>query len=116
MNKIQFILLVGVCILFGLFFPSILPEKFYFDAKHIITDPYNEKGLLGSYPFTMFFYWVSGLGKLPFGLVALIQLPFLFLLLWIIGIPNKFVQFNIKNLFIYLSFFMVVIFICQPSK
>lgn len=116
MNKIQFILLVGVCILFGLFFPSILPEKFYFDAKHIITDPYNEKGLLGSYPFTMLFYWITGLGKLPFGLVALIQLPFLFLLLWVIGIPNKFAQFNIKNLLIYLSFFMVVIFIGQPSK
>lgn len=116
MNKIQFILIVIICVLFGLIFPFVLPERFYADARPIVLDLYNEKGLIGSYPFTMLFYWITGLGKLPFSIVALIQLPILFFLLWLIGIPNRFAQINIKNCLIYLSFLMVSVFIGQPSK
>ncbi|WP_313097094.1 hypothetical protein [Empedobacter sp.] len=116
MNRIQFLILSIICILLGLVFPFFLPEKFYFDATPIVLDPYNEKGLIGSYPFTMLFYWITGLGKLPFSIVALIQLPILYFLLWLIGIPNRFAQINIKNCLIYLSFLMVSIFIGQPSK
>lgn len=116
MNKFQFILLVTICVLLGLVFPLILPDKFFFDAKHIVLDPYNEKGLIGSYPLTMLFYWITGWSKLPYSLVALIQLPLLFLLLWIIGVPNKFQQLNIKNCLVYLSFLMIAVFIGQHSK
>lgn len=111
-----FIVLSLLMILLGLVFPLILPDKFYFDAKHIVTDERNEKGLIGSYPFTMLFYWITGLGKLPFGLVALFQLPILLLIIWLIGIPCKFSQLNIKNCLVYLSFLMIVVFIGQPSK
>ncbi|MGV0922666.1 hypothetical protein [Empedobacter tilapiae] len=116
MNKLTFLLISVIILVFSIIFPLILPEKFYFDAKHIILDPYDEKGLLGSYPFTMFFYWITGLSKLHFSFIALFQVPFLFLLLWIIGIPFNFSQANIKNCVIYLSFFMLAVFIGQPSK
>ncbi|MCA4782142.1 hypothetical protein NZD85_09140 [Empedobacter stercoris] len=111
-----FIVLSFLMILLGLIFPLILPENFYFDANIIVSDLGNEKGVIGSYPFTMLFYWITGLGKLPFSLLAIIQIPILLLLIWFIGIPNNFSTLNIKNSLIYLSFLMLVIFIGQPSK
>ena len=64
----------------------------------------------------MLFYWITYVGKLPFSLVALIQLPILFYLLRLIGIPKRFGNIEVKNLLIYLSFLMVGIYIGQPSK
>ena len=116
MNKLTFLIISLFTILLSLVFPFFLPERFYLDANLIITDPYNEKGLIGSYPLTMLFYWITYFGKLPFSLVALIQLPILFYLLQLIGIPKQFGNIGVKNLLIYLSFLMVGIYIGQPSK
>jgi hypothetical protein len=116
MNKIQFIFIVIISVLMGMIFPLFLPERFYLDAGILVSDPGNEKGLIGSYPITILFYWITKLNALPFSLVALIQLPFLFLLLWLIGVPNKFAEINIKNCLIFLSFIMTAVFIGQPSK
>lgn len=116
MTKLQFIILALICIILGIIFPFILPERFYIDAKLIANDPYNEKGFIGSYPINMLLYSITGLGKLHFSLVALIQLPILFFSLWLIGVPQQFSKLNIKNLLIYLSFLMVAVFIGQPSK
>ena len=116
MNKLTFLIISLFTILLSLVFPFFLPERFYLDANLIITDPYNEKGLIGSYPLTMLFYWITYVGKLPFSLVALIQLPILFYLLRLIGIPKRFGNIEVKNLLIYLSFLMVGIYIGQPSK
>lgn len=116
MNKVQFLICAFICIILGIIFPFFLPERFYIDATLIANDPYNEKGLIGSYPINMLLYAITGVGKLHFSLVALIQLPILFLSLWLIGVPQQFSRFNIKNLLIYLSFLMVAVFIGQPSK
>ena len=116
MNKIQFIILAVISILLGIICPFILPERFFFDAILIVDDPYGEKGWIGSYPINMMLYSITGVAKLPFSIIAILQLPILFFLLWLIGIPRNFAKFTIKNCLIFLSFFMMAIFIGQPSK
>jgi len=112
-----FIILSIFLILFGFIFPFILPDKFYFDSEHIIADPFNEKGLLnGSYGFTILFYSITGLSKLPYSIIAIIQLMILFILLYKVGIPKHFSKLSIKNCLMYLAFLMITIFIGQPSK
>lgn len=114
-NKFQFYILAILCICLGTIFPFILPENFYFDSDTIVNHN-SERGWSGSYPLTMMFYYITGLGLLPYWLIALIQLPILFLALRIIGIPEDFHVFTIKNCLVYISFFMIVAFIGQPSK
>lgn len=116
MNKIQFHILVVLSLLLGVIFPFVLPDRFFLDAGLIVEDPGNEKGLIGSYPLTMLFYAVTRLGQLPYSLVALIQLPILYFCFRLIGIPDKFQLFTIKNILVYLSFIMIAVFIGQPSK
>ncbi len=116
MNKIQFYILVVLSLLLGVIFPFVLPDRFFLDAGLIVEDPGNEKGWIGSYPLTMLFYAVTRLGQLPYSLVALIQLPILYLCFRLIGIPDKFQLFTIKNILVYLSFIMIAVFIGQPSK
>ena len=116
MNKIQFYILVIFSLLLSVLFPYVLPERFFLDAGLIVQDPGNEKGWVGSYPLSMLFYAITRLGQLPYSLVALIQLPVLFLCLRLIGIPDKFQIFTIKNILVYLSFIMIAVFIGQPSK
>lgn len=116
-RKFIFLLLSITCIIFGIICPFILPDRFFYDSWLIVTDPNNEKGLFnGSYGFTIFYYSITGLSKLPYSIIAIIQLTILFLIIYIIGIPEKFSQFSIKNCLIYLSFIMMAIFIGQPSK
>lgn len=116
MNKLQFYLLFALSLILGVIFPYILPKRFFLDAGLIVLDPGNEKGWIGSYPISMMFYHVTKLGKLPFSVVALIQLPILYLILRFIGIPERFQIFTIKNILVYLSFLMMAVFIGQPSK
>lgn len=116
MNKIQFYILVVLSLLLGVVFPFVLPERFFLDAGLIVQDPGNEKGWIGSYPLSMMFYAITRLGQLPYSLVALIQLPILFLFFRLIGISDKFQVFTIKNILVYLAFIMLAIFIGQPSK
>lgn len=116
MNKLQFYILVIFSLFLGVIFPFFLPDRFFADAILIVTDPGNEKGWIGSYPTSMMFYDITRLGELPFSIVALIQLPILYLILRLIGIPEKFQIFTIKNCLIYLGFLMMAVFMGQPSK
>ncbi|OXA80608.1 hypothetical protein SAMN05444397_105139 [Flavobacterium aquidurense] len=94
----------------------VLPPKFFYDTAIIIYDKYNEIGYFGSYPLTILFYKIIGFRYLPFPIIALIQFPILMYILYKIGIPENFEKVNIKNLLVYLSIFMIAIFISMPSK
>jgi hypothetical protein len=115
-NKYFFIQIAIICLLVGIVCSFILPSKFYNDAEIIVNDPHNEIGLIGSYPFTMLFYKITFLQNLPYFLIALIQLPILFYVLYKIGIPKEFNFFNVKNTLVYIGFFLIALFICIPSK
>ena len=116
-NKYAFILICFFSILVGIVSSFVLPAKFFFDAQIISEDPFNEIGWLGgSYPFTISFYHFFGLNKVPYSVVALLQLPILCYLLNKIGIPKDFHRLTLLNLFLYLSFILLGVFIGQPSK
>lgn len=115
-SKFFFFALVLVCIFLGIFFSFILPSKFYNDADLIVTDPYNEIGLIGSYPFSMFFYKITSLKYFPYFVVALIQLPILYYIIYKLGVPKKFEVFYLRNVLIYICFLLISVFLCMPSK
>lgn len=116
-NKSVFIVICCISILIGCISSLLLPAKFFFDAQIIVQDPHNEIGWLGgSYPFTISFYNLLGLNKLPYSVVAIIQLPILCFILNKIGIPKDFNILTIRNIFIYISFVLLGIFVGQPSK
>lgn len=115
-NTFFFIQLTFFCLIVGIVCSSILPAKYYNDAEIIINDPYNEIGLIGSYPITMFFYKITLLKYLPYFLIAAVQLPILFYVLYKIGIPYGFNNLNVKNVLVYIGFFLIALFICIPSK
>ena len=94
----------------------VLPEKFFYDAQTIVLHKFSEKGISGSYPFSSFFYTITGLKYLPYAIVALIQYPIIIYVLYKIGIPTNFHKINVKNLLVYSGFFMIAIFISMPSK
>ena len=54
-NQILFIFIAIITITTGSFAHLFLPEKYYYDAVLIATDPYNQKGLINSYPVAMLF-------------------------------------------------------------
>lgn len=115
-NNFLFLLLFIMGLFLACLSSFILPEKFFYDTKILVFDKYNEIGLIGSYPFSILFYKVTLLKNLPFFLVALIQYPILIYLLYKIGVPNKFNKITIKNVLIYISFFLIAIYISMPSK
>jgi hypothetical protein len=94
----------------------ILPERYYNDTIIIIFDKYNEIGWVGSYPFTMMFYSITKLKHLPFFIIALIQFPICVYLLYKIGVPSNFHKITVKNILVYISFFLMAIFLSMPSK
>ena len=112
----MFIILSLITLAIGIVLPSILPERFMYDAITIVTDKYNEIGLVGSYPFSMWFYKYTGLGALPFPLVALIQMPILLYVLYRLGVPDRFYYLDLKNLMAYISLIILGIFVSMPSK
>ncbi len=116
-NKITFIIFGSISILIGMLSSFFLPEKFFYDAQIIVDDPFNEIGWFkGSYPFTISLYHLFRLNKLPFFIIALIQLPILFYILNKIGIPKDFNRLTLRNIFLYISFLLIGVFIGQPSK
>ncbi|MFD0834735.1 hypothetical protein ACFQ0I_03080 [Mariniflexile aquimaris] len=94
----------------------ILPERFFYDTVNIINDPYNEIGLKGSFPFTIWFYNVTGLKYWHFSLIGVLQYLIIVTLLYKIGVPDTFNKLTIKNILVYLAFIMTAIFISMPSK
>lgn len=100
----------------GLFSTYYLPDKYFFDANIIISNPYNLKGLMGSYSFCVWFFNVTGLNKLHFSLIALIQIPIAFFVIRQLGIPNCFARFNLRNGVIWLSLLILGVYLSMPSK
>lgn len=94
----------------------VLPKKFFYDATLIAFDKGNEIGFLGSYPLTILFYKITHLRYLSFPVIAFIQYPILIYVLYKIIVPKNFNVLNVKNLLVYLGFFMIAIFMSMPSK
>jgi hypothetical protein len=115
-NKAAFLLLF-ICNLFvAVLAFYLLPKRFFYDATLIAFDKGNEIGFLGSYPLTILFYKITGLRYLPFPVIALIQYPILAYVLYKIGVPDHFEKINVKNVLVYIGFFMMAIFMSMPSK
>ncbi|MEP0480017.1 MAG: hypothetical protein ABJD23_07360, partial [Nonlabens sp.] len=115
-KKLLFLLIALLTVILGIFATYYLPDRFMFDAYTIILDRYNEKGWLGSYPISMNLYHISGIGKLPFPVVALIQLPVLFYLIWRLGLPDFFHKLYLRNVIMWLALIMLAFFIAFASK
>jgi hypothetical protein len=115
-NKATFILLFVINLLVAVTAFYILPARFFYDAAIIAYDKGHEIGYWGSYPLTILFYKVTGLRYLNFPVIALIQYPILMYVLYKIGIAPQFEKLNVKNLLVYLGFFMIAIFMSMPSK
>ena len=115
-SKFVFLMLsIGVVVL-GTLSYYFLPDRFFFDAIIIAEDFYNEKGFFRSYPVTMLFYDLTGLGKIPFPVVALIQLPVLLVIIYKIGIPSRFANVTLRNVLAYICIILLAFFISMPSK
>lgn len=93
-----------------------LPEKYYYDTVTIIKDKYKEIGFFGSYAFAILFYKITFLKYLPFFLIALIQFPISYYILYKIGIPNNFHLLNLKNIIIYLAILLLGLYMSMPTK
>jgi hypothetical protein len=115
-NKVAFLSLFLFLLLIAALTPYFLPERFFYDADTIVTDPYNEAGFIGSYPLSMLFYKVTKLRGVHYSLVAILQFPILFFILYKIGIPRNFYAITIKNGVVYLAMLMMAVFIAMPSK
>lgn len=115
-NEIVFFLLFLASLLITSVALYVLPERFFYDAKLIVTDPHGEEGWIGSYPLIMLFYKLTMLGKLPLNVVGILQLLVYFFILYQIGVPKDFEKPTLKNSVVYLAFLMIAIFIAMPSK
>lgn len=109
-------LIVLTALLIGSFTTIFLPEKYFFDANLIYSDPYNEKGLLGSYPFSMWFYDILKLNLLPFAVISFIQLSTIFYIIKRIGIPDIFVKPVLRNVVVWSTLLMFSVYLSMPSK
>ena len=115
-SKFIFLCLSTLTLLVSVLAFFVLPERFFVDAKYITQQHLHGNEEIGSYGFTIAFYNNTFLSDLPFPVIAIIQFPILIYILYKIGIPKNFHHFNIKNGLVYLSFFMLAIFVSMPSK
>ena len=111
-----FLFLVSVGILVSVAGFFVLPDRFFFDTEIIIQDRGKEIGFIGSYPFTIWFYNITGLKYLHFSLIGFFQYLVVAFLLYRIGVPEHFHKLTLKNAIIFLSFIMVAIFLSMPTK
>jgi hypothetical protein len=115
-NRYAFVILFSINLLISIFAIFLFPERYFLDVK-TITDPLlSIPGFIGSYPFSQRFYSITLLKYLPSPIVALIQFPITTYILYKIGIPNNFHKLNTKNILIYISFFLLAIYMSMPSK
>ncbi len=115
-KSVVFFSLFGINLFVAFLAYFILPDKFFYDTKIIIYDIGHEIGYLGSYPLSILFYKITLLKFLPFPIIALIQYPILIYILYKIGVPKNFHILTVKNIVVYLAFFMLAIFVSMPSK
>lgn len=115
-NKLIFIILFIVNLIIASITILFLPNKFFGDSYTIISPEFLLPGFIGSYEFSQRFYELTLLKFLPFPLIALIQYPILIYLLYKIGVPKYFHTITVKNILVYIAFFMLAIFVSMPSK
>jgi hypothetical protein len=124
-SKALFIGLFFTNLIIAFFTPFILPEKYFNDTATIIFDKNHEIGWIGSYPFAILFYKITGLRHLPFFIIALIQFPIITFILYTIymSMPTKeFITFLMFSPipFVFMSkkttrfriLFSLILFIC----
>ena len=116
-SKLVYWLLGLAVLILGILAPFYLPERFFYDAVVIAEDFYNEKGVWRSYPVTMLFYDITGLGSLTFSLIALMQLPVLLFIIYKLGIPECFAKLTVRNALAY-SLILMLAFLsrCLPKS
>lgn len=105
---------IGLLVVVLSFF--VLPLHFYNDTNVIIYDKHNEIGLIGSYPFTILFYNLTGMKHLHFIAIGIIQFLIAIFLMYRIGVPKDFYKITIKNLLVYFAILMIGVFLSMPSK
>lgn len=115
-NKLVFWVLFFITLVISICAFAVLPERFFNDANYIIDKSLHGNEMIGSYGFTIGFYETLHLSTLHFAVVALVQFPILLFILYKLGLPPNFHKINVKNILIYLSFFMLAIFVSMPSK
>ena len=115
-NKLMFLGLFLINLMISIVAYFVLPKRFFYDSIIIVEDAYHEIGLFGSYPFAILFYNLTQLKHLPYPVIAMIQYPLVVFILYRLGVAPNFDKINIKNLLIYLGFFMMALFISMPSK
>lgn len=115
-NKAVFFLLFFVNLCISLIAPFLLPQRYLDDTPLLVMDVYNQAGWVGSFPFAIMFYKITGLRYLPFFLVALIQIPIINYIIYKMGIPANFYKLSAKNILMYIALFISAIFISFPSK
>lgn len=115
-NKFWFFLLFCFCLILSTLTYYILPERYFNDTKIIVIDKYKEIGWVGSYPFVIMFYNLTKLKYLPFFVIALIQVPITFSILYRIGVPSNFHKINVKNFIMIVSLLLLGIYMSMPTK
>ena len=115
-NKAVFTGLFFYNLIIAFLTPYILPERYFNDTVIIVFDKGHEIGWLGSYPFAIMFYKLTGLRHLPFFLIALIQFPIVTYLLYKIGVPFNFHKLNVKNILVYIALLLLGIYMSMPTK
>lgn len=115
-NKLSFFTLIVLLLMASLMVPQILPEHYLLDANALLTDQYNEKGLKGSFPFSFWFYDITGLNKIPQVLISIIQISIISFVLYLCGIPSKFQKLNPRNAIIFMGVMAFSIYLAIASK
>ncbi|WP_396212808.1 hypothetical protein [Flavobacterium sp.] len=115
-SNLTFLVLFLVNLLVSVLAFFVLPDKFFNDAEVIVKDIYNQEGFIGSYPFAIFFYKYTFLKYLPYPLIGFFQYIILIYIIYKIGVPKNFHILNVRNILVYIGFFMLAIFVSMPSK
>ena len=115
-NQILFITIAFMSVVLGVFAHQFLPEKYYYDAALIATDPYNQKGLINSYPVAMLFYDTLFLNKLPYSIISILQLTIIFWFFYKLSVPKNFTKLYLSNILIWSALIALSIYISMPSK
>ncbi|GLB48135.1 hypothetical protein [Neptunitalea lumnitzerae] len=116
LNKLTFFVLALAGLLIASTTTLFLPHRFFLDTNILILDRYNEIGFVGSYPLTILFYKITGLRYVHFAFIGFLQYSIFMIVLYKIGIPERFHIINIKNVLIYFMFAVIAIYISMPSK
>lgn len=96
--------------------PLVLPSRFYYDSTTILTNPYNLKGIIGSFEFSTWFYKVTFLEKLPYFIIGIIQYAITCFIIHKILPPQNYHKLTVKNFIIICLYVVLAIFMASPTK